>query len=422
VKIAAVIITCQGREALCQSTADALRATGWPEAWPILVSRDEAAEGTRQHRQQMNARNALCAAIALEPDFVMFLEDDVVFNAHVGYNLTQWRPIRERWLGMASLYNPTIHRAERCDAEHWFRADAGAVYGSQAYLFSLDTARYTAEHWHEVEGMQDIKMSRLAARGGWRIFYHSPSLVQHVGMNSTWGGGYHYAPDFDPQFRAPSAIPYLPSNGDHHIGEEIARLAAAHLIETGATGTRSYAEIPGWFDEEWLYDRMIAQAPNNATFVEVGCWLGKSTAYCASRIQECGKAISFYAVDTWLGSPSEPDMVEAAARAGGSVYDLFLANMEAAGVVDAIRPLRLPSVAAATLFANRSLDFVFIDADQSCAAVQGDIAAWRPKIKCGGVLAGHDWKTYASVQQAVTAMLPRDFAVEGNCWIHQARC
>ena len=37
---------------------------------------------------------------------------------------------------------------------------------------------------------------------------------------------------------------------------------------------RSYIEIPGWFNEEWLYDRMIDRAPSQATFVEVGCWLG----------------------------------------------------------------------------------------------------------------------------------------------------
>jgi len=247
VKIATVVITCPGRETLCQGTIDALRATAWPGTWPILVSRDEAVEGTRQHRQQMNARSAVYAALALEPDFVMFLEDDVVFNAHVAYNLTQWRPVRERWVGMASLYNPTVHQAERCDAEHWFRADAGAVYGSQAYLFSFDTAQYVAEHWHEVEGMQDIKMSRLAARGGWRIFYHAPSLVQHVGMHSTWGGGYHHAPDFDPVFRAPAAIPHVPFNGDHHIGGEIRRLVAAHgiqsIIETGTWSAHTTREF-----------------------------------------------------------------------------------------------------------------------------------------------------------------------------------
>jgi len=240
VKIATVVITCPGRDELCRATVDSLRVTGWPDTWPVVVSLDEAVEGTKQHRQQMNARNALCAGIALEPDFIMFLEDDVAFNAHVGYNLTQWRPVRDRWLGMASLYNPTIHQAERCDAEHWFRADAGAIYGSQAYLFSLDTARYVADHWHEVEGMQDIKMSRLTARGGWPIYYHAPSLVQHVGMQSTWGGGYHYAPDFDPQFRATPSIPHVPFNGDHYIGEEIRKLIAGRQIKSAIeTGTWS---------------------------------------------------------------------------------------------------------------------------------------------------------------------------------------
>jgi methyltransferase family protein len=184
---------------------------------------------------------------------------------------------------------------------------------------------------------------------------------------------------------------------------------------------RAYTDIPGWFNEEWLYDRMIGLAPQKATFVEVGCWLGKSTAYCASRIRECGKSIAFYAVDTWQGSPAEPALMDAVARAGGSVYNLFRTNMEEAGVMDAIHPLQLPSIAAATLFANGTLDFVFIDADHTAPAVQADIAAWLPKIKGGGVLAGHDWNTYASVQQAVVAMLDGDFSVEGNCWIHRPR-
>jgi hypothetical protein len=100
---------------------------------------------------------------------------------------------------------------------------------------------------------------------------------------------------------------------------------------------RTYTDIPGWFSEEWLYDRMIDQASHNATFVEVGCWLGKSTAYCASRIRERGKSIAFYAVDTWQGSPAEPALMDAVARAGGSVYHLFRTNMEEAGVMDAIR-------------------------------------------------------------------------------------
>ena len=70
-KIATVVITCPGRDELCRATVDSLRVTGWPDTWPVVVSLDEAVEGTKQHRQQMNARNALCAGIALEPDFIM---------------------------------------------------------------------------------------------------------------------------------------------------------------------------------------------------------------------------------------------------------------------------------------------------------------------------------------------------------------
>ena len=246
-KIAAVVITCPGREELCRATVESLRATDWPETWPIGISSDQAVEGTRQHRQQMNAHAALLAGIELETQFILFLEDDLAFNAHLCHNLTQWRPLRDGSLGMASLYNPTIHEMERSDSEHWFKADPNAVYGSQAYLFSPDAARFIAQHWHEVDGMQDIKMSRLAARGGWPIYYHSPSLVQHVGELSTWGGGYHYAPDFDAQFKAGCTIEHVPFNGDRHIGAEIRKLIVQHrvrsIIETGTWSAHTTREF-----------------------------------------------------------------------------------------------------------------------------------------------------------------------------------
>jgi hypothetical protein len=34
------------------------------------------------------------------------------------------------------------------------------------------------------------------------IHYHVPSLVQHVGAASTWGGVYHTAPDFERDWKA----------------------------------------------------------------------------------------------------------------------------------------------------------------------------------------------------------------------------
>ena len=90
-------------------------------------------------------------------------------------------------------------------------------------------------------------MSRLAAKGGWAIYYYAPSLVQHVGRESTWGGGYHYAPDFDPRFKIDSVMPHVPFNGDHYIGDEVRRLIAAFdlrsAIETGTWSAHTTREL-----------------------------------------------------------------------------------------------------------------------------------------------------------------------------------
>lgn len=46
---------------------------------------------------------------------------------------------------------------------------------------------------------------------------------------------------------------------------------------------------------------------------------------------------------------------------------------------------------AANLVPNKSLDFVFIDADHSYDGVKDDIFNWGPKVKDGGWILGHDY-------------------------------
>jgi hypothetical protein len=53
--------------------------------------------------------------------------------------------------------------------------------------------------------------------------------------------------------------------------------------------------------------------------------------------------------------------------------------------------LRRTSREAAPLFSDGQLDFVFIDAQHHYEAIREDIALWRPKIRRGGILAGHDY-------------------------------
>lgn len=63
------------------------------------------------------------------------------------------------------------------------------------------------------------------------------------------------------------------------------------------------------------------------------------------------------------------------------------------------------SVEAAQTVPDASLDFVFIDADHLEESVREDIAAWRPKVKAGGWLCGHD-VFIPGVRRAVDDLCP----------------
>lgn len=56
-----------------------------------------------------------------------------------------------------------------------------------------------------------------------------------------------------------------------------------------------------------------------------------------------------------------------------------------------VTPLRGDSVEMAAEVVDGALDFAFIDADHSEDSVSRDIAAWLPKVRPGGILAGHDY-------------------------------
>jgi predicted alpha/beta hydrolase family esterase len=64
------------------------------------------------------------------------------------------------------------------------------------------------------------------------------------------------------------------------------------------------------------------------------------------------------------------------------------------------------------------LDFVFIDADHKYESVKADIAAWLPKVRPGGHIAGHDYHSdWPGVQKAVDEVLGKGkFVVRGHSW------
>lgn len=179
-----------------------------------------------------------------------------------------------------------------------------------------------------------------------------------------------------------------------------------------------------WFDYADLYSRFVREASDLAAFVEVGSWLGRSTAFMAQQIRDSGKRIALYAVDSWedryIGYASEAMQEK---YRGQSPREIFAANIEACGFSRFVTAMNLPSVEGAKQFADGSLDVVFIDGDHYDVAA--DIAAWLPKVKRGGILAGHDYNL--SHQGAFPVRRDVDaafgdrievFAHGLQCWIH----
>lgn len=177
-----------------------------------------------------------------------------------------------------------------------------------------------------------------------------------------------------------------------------------------------WTTIHGWDDGiPPVYQSMVAQAEDGMHFVEVGSWKGRSSAFMAVEIANSGKQIRFDCVDTWEGDPNEQGHMEDRHVQAGQLYEHFIENMKP--VEGYYKAVRAPSVVAAAMYEDNSLDFVFIDAAHDYDNVKADIAAWLPKVKEGGIIGGHDWG-HPPVAQAVQDSLT-DISVEFGCWFKQ---
>lgn len=180
----------------------------------------------------------------------------------------------------------------------------------------------------------------------------------------------------------------------------------------------NYYEIDGWMNFENIYENAVKHVvPDGGTVVEVGAWLGRSAAFMASALYVHKRAASFFTVDTWKGSPGEESHEKAVREAGGDLFDQFHANME--NWRGLYVPLRMTSLQASQLFPDASVHFCFIDAGHTKEDVMSDIAAWRPKIAVGGVLAGHDIN-WDSVKAGVDASNV-GYVINGSSWVSRRR-
>lgn len=90
-------------------------------------------------------------------------------------------------------------------------------------------------------------------------------------------------------------------------------------------------------------------------------------------------------IDTWAAT-SDPCFVTDQA-----MYQTFIANLRQFPHQGRVSVWKTDSLSAAKSVPDQSLDSVFIDASHAQEDVRADIAAWRQKIRPGGLLCGHDY-------------------------------
>jgi hypothetical protein len=163
-----------------------------------------------------------------------------------------------------------------------------------------------------------------------------------------------------------------------------------------------YEEIDGWFDYDGLYEQVLDRLVEDAKIVELGCWKGKSSSYLAVQSHNLKKNFELHFVDTWGGSPEHfesKEFANAINEDNDLIYNQFVENISRVDYPYNIH--RMTSLEAADLFENNSLDFVYFDTNHSFSYLTQELKKWYPKLKAGGILAGHDYN--GPVMSAVKA-------------------
>lgn len=168
-------------------------------------------------------------------------------------------------------------------------------------------------------------------------------------------------------------------------------------------------KIEGWMSDpelEWL----AKQAAEHDLIVEIGSYRGRSTRALGDNAR--GFVVT---IDDFYGPRDEP--VDEFTKKEN--YKAFITNMSDLLKKHKVQVVKIPYEKIDSIPFLRVLhpDFVFIDGSHEYLDVKRDINYWKPKMKSGGLLSGHD-SSHPPVVQAVSELLGPMTLVPGtSIWI-----
>lgn len=115
---------------------------------------------------------------------------------------------------------------------------------------------------------------------------------------------------------------------------------------------------------------------------EIGVWTGLFSAELCQAIP----GLDLLCVDPWKAYKTYNEKKNNQRR-----LDIAYSEAVARLAPFACTLQRMTSLEAAALVPDGSLDFVYIDANHQEPFISQDLAAWAPKVRSGGIVAGHDY-------------------------------
>lgn len=187
-------------------------------------------------------------------------------------------------------------------------------------------------------------------------------------------------------------------------------------------------QIPGFCEFSMLYKQMVdeVESGREVKFLEIGSFLGSSTALMAQFIKESGKKIDFYSVDPWTTDYYDNEDVKKC------IYNSLGKSDYSGEVKKAIVELGLENyvtlIQSTTnqvvkdVLKDTKFDFIFIDGSHEYEDVLSDINTLLPFLKQGGTMAGDDYN-HTPVKQAVEKAFGNNYKLSTgyawSSWIYQ---
>ena len=166
-----------------------------------------------------------------------------------------------------------------------------------------------------------------------------------------------------------------------------------------------YADMDrAWFNYKEFYT-FISEQENFRTFAEVGVWKGHAISFLASQLSD--RDIEIYGIDLWADRTNNEHYshLTDADEQLSNIQRMYEHNLEQTNTRHLIEDIKGCSWEVADQFEDGYFDFVYIDAAHDYSSVIKDIEAWKPKVKKGGIFAGHDYEEKNNVVRAVHELL-----------------